>query len=191
MIAAMSNTAPRTMYAHCIGDGVCKGVQAAVVPRVSGSSREIGPLLISPSDTELTRKMVVFRQDSGYYRVGFSNWNFSLAGVQVYRGVTARSLGDDTSLRNFAIALLLVVGVALYFTHYWNPVMYLLGAILSCTLTVFWGLRSPVSVSLETSRLVLGFTLLVSCLYQFIIQQFRTPPEQRQTGSNSPHNERR
>lgn len=112
----------------------------------------------------------------------------SLAGVQLYRATTAGSLGDNTVLRNVTIALILVGGVALYFTSYWNPVVYLLGAIFAGTLTVFWGLRAPVTMSLETSRLGLGLALFITCLYRFITEQFRTPPDKQRTSPDTSQN---
>jgi hypothetical protein len=115
------------------------------------------------------------RHQEWFHRVG--DWitfgvALLLACVQLYRAVTAGTIGDDTSLRNFGIALALLAGVGLYFTDYWRPVLYLLGAIFAGTLTVFWGLRSPVTMSLETSRLALGIALFVACIAQFFGERF-------------------
>lgn len=80
----------------------------------------------------------------------------ALISVQLYRALTAGAVGDTTSLRNFTIALILLGGIGVYYSSYGQPVVFLVGAIFVGTLTVFWGLRAPVTVTLETSRLVLG-----------------------------------
>lgn len=108
----------------------------------------------------------------------------ALISVQLYRALTAGAVGDTTSLRNFTIALILLGGIGVYYSSYWQPVVFLVGAIFVGTLTVFWGLRAPVTVTLETSRLVLGGSLFILCIYQFLRNQLQTPPAQGQSNPN-------
>ncbi|WP_317176092.1 hypothetical protein [Halomontanus rarus] len=87
--------------------------------------------------------------------------------LHVYRGLRAGSIIGDTSIQNFGIVLAALGGIALYFTSYWRPILYLAGALFVGTLTVFWSLRAPVTVSLEASRLILGATLVLLFTYLF------------------------
>lgn len=89
------------------------------------------------------------------------------AGLHLYRGLTVGSVAGPTSVRNYAIAATVLVGVAIYFTPYWQPVLYLVAAVFVGTLTVFWTLQDPVTVALEVSRVVLGVSLLLAFVYLF------------------------
>ncbi|MFC7216176.1 hypothetical protein ACFQO4_19115 [Saliphagus sp. GCM10025334] len=75
-------------------------------------------------------------------------------------------------MHNFGIAFTLLAGLGLYFTPYWRPVLYFVGAIFMGTLTVFWGLREPVTDILEVSRLALGSTLVL--LFSYLFYRART-----------------
>lgn len=97
----------------------------------------------------------------------------ALVGVQLYRGLTAGAIQDPTSLRNFGIAFTLLAGVGIYVTPYWRPVLYFLGSIFMGTLTVFWGLREPVTAILEVSRLALGSALVLLFIYLFYRERTR------------------
>lgn len=109
----------------------------------------------------------------------------SLIGLQIFRGMTADSVGDTTSLRNFGIALAVLVGVGVYYTPLWQPALYLVGAVLAGTLTVFWGLRTPVTVSLEAGRLLFGSALFVFCIYQFFRARFQQQVDQGESHSEA------
>lgn len=91
----------------------------------------------------------------------------AFVGLQSYRGLTVGTIGGTASMRNLGIALVVLGGLVLYFTPYWRPALFLIGAVFFGTLTVFWGLRTPVSLSFEAIRLLLGVALFVLCITQF------------------------
>lgn len=95
-------------------------------------------------------------------------------GLHVYRGLTAESITDITSIQNFILAFVVLGGVILSFTRYWHPVVYLISALFVGTLTVFWGLRRPVTASLEATRLFLGSVLTLLLIYLFYRSKVRS-----------------
>jgi hypothetical protein len=61
------------------------------------------------------------------------NWVFLfltilLAGIHLYLGLAAPLVRDEHSVQFVVIALVLLVGPVVYFTPYWRPVLYLIGA---------------------------------------------------------------
>lgn len=113
-----------------------------------------------------------------------------LAGVQLYRGLTAGAVQDPTSMRNFGIAVTLLAGLGLYFTPYWRPVLFFLGAIFMGTLTVFWGLRGSVTDILEVSRLALGSLLMLLFTYLFYRERTRYVQAETQASTDSGSDDR-
>lgn len=97
----------------------------------------------------------------------------AFAGLHVYRGLTASGVVSLTLGRNYTIAAVVLAGVAVYFTAYWMPVLYLVGAVFVGTLTVYWALQMPVMVALEVSRLVLGTALSLVLVYLFNRERVR------------------
>jgi hypothetical protein len=64
----------------------------------------------------------------------------ALAGCHVYLGALAPFVPADRAVQFLVIGLCLLVGPVLYFTPYWRPVLYLLGAVLALSLGVVWAL---------------------------------------------------
>lgn len=109
----------------------------------------------------------------------------SLGGLQLYRGLIVGSIGDTRSLRHVSVALVVFGGLALYATRYWRPELFLVGAVFVGTFTVFWALRTPVSVTIEVGRLTLGVALFLLCIYQFLREQLRYERDrERESGSS-------
>lgn len=90
-----------------------------------------------------------------------------LVGIQVYRGLTAGSVTDSTSLWNVASPALLVGGILLYVTARWRPALFLVGALLVGGAVVFWALQTPVTPRLDVGRILTGSALFGLCIYQF------------------------
>lgn len=95
----------------------------------------------------------------------------AFAGIHVYHGVTTESLGDPGEIRSLGIGLVYLAGLAVYFTPYWHPVLFLVWAIFTGALTVFSVLQRPTFPLFELVRVLLGAILVVLLLYFFYREQ--------------------
>lgn len=71
------------------------------------------------------------------------NWVFLclavvLAGLHLYLGLFAAFVPEDRSIQFVLIGVALLFGPVIYFTSYWQPVLYLLGVGFAMYLGVLW-----------------------------------------------------
>ncbi len=71
-------------------------------------------------------------------RLVFFVLSLTLAGIHLYLGVFAPFTPSGRAIQFTVIALSLLVGPLLYWTSYWRPILYLLGASLAVYLGVLW-----------------------------------------------------
>jgi tetrahydromethanopterin S-methyltransferase subunit C len=91
----------------------------------------------------------------------------TLAGTHFYVAL-ADPLATVGYTRSFVLlGLAILVGPLLYFTTFWNPVFYLLGALLTCSLGVVWVLDglNRLLIGLITGIPAIGVIILGSYLF--------------------------
>jgi hypothetical protein len=71
-------------------------------------------------------------------RLVFVVLSLTLAGIHLYLGVFAQSVPDERATQFTVIGLSLLIGPMLYWTPYWRPILYLVGAGLAVYLGVLW-----------------------------------------------------
>lgn len=100
------------------------------------------------------------------------NWAFLfltllLAGIHLYLGLAAPFVREEHAVQFVVIALALLVGPVLYFTPYWRPVLYLLGAGFAVYLGAIWllGGMEYLLLGVVTGVTATGFVLLAVYLF--------------------------
>ncbi|NIC00721.1 hypothetical protein [Halobacterium sp. R2-5] len=95
-------------------------------------------------------------------RLVFLVLSLTLAGIHLYLGVFAPFTPGGRAIQFTVIALALLVGPLLYWTSYWRPILYLLGASLAVYLGVLWSLSGMdyFLVGVRTGIVAVGFVAL-------------------------------
>lgn len=106
------------------------------------------------------------------------NWAFlfltiGLAGLHLYLGLFAVFVPAERATQFVVIGLALLVGPVLYFTSYWRPLLYLLGAGFAIYLGVVWMLSGMehFAFGITAGITATGFVLLG--LYLFYREEAR------------------
>lgn len=93
------------------------------------------------------------------------------AGFQLYAGLEETGAASTTAAPSTLVGVGLLVGVAVFFTDYWRPALYLLGAFVGLYVLAVWLLGptavDPVSLGTGSSATLLA----VLCLVVFYREQ--------------------
>lgn len=92
----------------------------------------------------------------------------ALAGVHLYLGAVAPFVADARAMQFLVVGVVLLVGPALYFTRYWRPVLYLLGATLALSLGVIWALGGMAYLGVGLLAGVAATAVLLLGVYLFV-----------------------
>lgn len=91
-----------------------------------------------------------------------------LAGIHIYLGLFASFVPDDRATQFVLIGLALLVGPVVYFTTYWRPILYLLGAGFATYLGVLWLLGGMEFFLLGVFTGVVATSFVLLGLYLFL-----------------------
>lgn len=84
----------------------------------------------------------------------------ALAGLQLYEGIGPAWAGDTPAAPSLFLGGLLLAWIVVFFTHYWRPPLYLLGALVGLYVLVVW-LLGGMSLALTSLATAGSATLLV------------------------------
>lgn len=104
------------------------------------------------------------------------NWVFLLltlvlAGIHLYLGLLAPFVPAERAIQFVLIALALLVGPVLYFTPYWQPVLYLLGIGFAAYLGAIWFLGGMEYLPLGVVTGVTATSFILLGLYLFFREE--------------------
>lgn len=104
------------------------------------------------------------------------NWVFlfltlALAGIHLYLGLLAPFVPAERAIQFVVIALALLVGPVLYFTPYWQPVLYLLGIGFAAYLGAIWLLGGMEYLPLGVVTGVTATSFILLGLYLFFREE--------------------
>lgn len=104
------------------------------------------------------------------------NWVFLLltlvlAGIHLYLGLLAPFVPAERAIQFVLIALALLVGPVLYFTPYWQPVLYLLGIGFAAYLGAIWLLGGMEYLPLGVVTGVTATSFILLGLYLFFREE--------------------
>lgn len=100
-----------------------------------------------------------------------------LAGIHLYLGLFAASVPAVRATQFVLIGVGLLVGPALFFTPYWQPLLYLLGAMFVLYLGVLWVLGGAEYFEIGVLTGVAATIFVVLALFLFVREEpwfFRT-----------------
>lgn len=92
---------------------------------------------------------------------------FVLAAIHAYLGTVVTPFGSGASARFLLVGAVFLVGVVVYLTAYFRPVLYLLGSLYAVFLGVAWVLGGTTYLPLGVLTGVVGtaFVLLTAALF--------------------------
>lgn len=92
---------------------------------------------------------------------------FVLAVIHVYLGLLVEPPGSVASIRFLVIGAVFLVGVGVYLTTYFRPVLYLVGSLYAVFLAFLWLFSGMEYLALGTLTSVVGtgFVLLTAYLF--------------------------
>ncbi|WP_132058474.1 hypothetical protein [Halorussus amylolyticus] len=96
-----------------------------------------------------------------------------LAGIHLYLGLFAPFVPGDRETQFVGIALALLVGPLFYFTTYWRPVFYLLGAAFALYLGAVWLFAGMEFLAFGVAAGVVATTFVVLAVYLFLRDETR------------------
>lgn len=89
-----------------------------------------------------------------------------LAGLQLYEGLGPAWQGETPAAPSLFVAGVIALGIGIYVTNFWRPVLYLLGAIVGLYVLVVWLLGGmtvePTSVATAVAAVLLAVLCLVN-----------------------------
>lgn len=91
-----------------------------------------------------------------------------LAGIHLYLGLVAQFVPPVRSTQFVVIGLAFVAGVVVYFTTYWRPLLYLLGAGFAAYLGVLWLFGGTEFFVVGVATGVVASTFFVLAIYLFL-----------------------
>lgn len=89
-----------------------------------------------------------------------------LAVLQIYDGLGPNWASGTPAVPSVLVGVLLLAGIVLFFTGYWDPMVYLLGILVGLYVTIVWALEgtslTPKSLAIAASALLLAVLSLVA-----------------------------
>lgn len=92
----------------------------------------------------------------------------ALAGIHLYLGLAAAFVPDERATQFVLIGLAFLVGPLVYFTPYWRPVLYLLGAGFAVYLGTLWLLGGTEFFLFGAVTGVIATAFVLLALYLFV-----------------------
>lgn len=113
--------------------------------------------------------------DRDVYRDGL-NWGTVavaavLAGLQLYEGVGPAWQGETPAVPSLFVAGILAIGIGIYVTDFWRPVLYLLGAVVGLYVLVVWLLGEAATEPISVATAVAAALLAVLCFVNVYREQ--------------------